>query len=165
MEDRRKWGWSHHVNETASTVCLLIHRPGLLSRCLFFLWSCKQGTHASVSWCSPTHVLIAQFYQKPSFLWRLGLWFQQEPRGKLPLWFSPIEAFSIPQFTVICTRAMFEPGSQIVVNLSLTCGIDRPTETDWIQKMEFESISLKISLWASVFLWKGPEFAFVGGVK
>lgn len=56
---------------------------------------------------------------------------------------SPIEAFSILQFTVICTRAVFEPAFQIVVTVSLTCGIYCPAEIDRIQKMEFESISLK----------------------
>lgn len=82
-------------------------------------------------------------------MWKLGKWFHQESRGKLPALVlgeqpnSPIEAFSILQFTVICTRAVFEPAFQIVVTVSLTCGIYCPAETDRIQKMEFESISLK----------------------
>ena len=51
-------------------------------------------------------------------------------------------AFSTPQLTVICTCATFEPGFQIVVTLSLTRGMYCPAETDRIQKMEFESVSL-----------------------
>lgn len=77
---------------------------------------------------SPLKVLIALFHQKPSFMWKPGMWFHQESRGKLPSLIlgeqpsSPVEAFSVPQFTVICTCAVFEPGFQIGVTLSLTRG-------------------------------------------
>lgn len=68
-------------------------------------------------------------------MWKLGMWFHQESRGKLPTLIvgeqpnSPMEAFSIPQITVICHYAMLEPGFKIVVTLSLTCGTYRPAET------------------------------------
>lgn len=93
----------------------------------------------------------------------------QESRGKLPSLVlgerpnSPVEALLIPQFTVICTCAMFEPGFQIVVTLSVTCGTERPAETDWIQKMEFESDALKYFTITSVFLQRCTELNLFRG--
>lgn len=76
------------------------------------------------------------------------MWFHQESGGKFP---SPDcggggggrgggeggeahppqwKDFSIPRITVICTYAIFEPGLQIVVTLSLICGTCPPVETD-----------------------------------
>lgn len=99
-------------------------------------WSCHGACFyevtvrvpAVLSLGSPLKVLIALFHQKPSFMWKPGMWFHQESRGKLPSLIlgeqpsSPVGAFSIPRFTVICTCAMFEPGFQIAVTLSLTPG-------------------------------------------
>lgn len=74
----------------------------------------------------------------------LGMWFHQESRGKSPSLIpgeqptSPVEGFSIPQISVICTYAIFEPGFQTVVTLSLICGTCHPMETDRIQRMAFE---------------------------
>lgn len=101
-------------------------------------------------------------------MWKLGMWFHPESRGKLPTLIvgeqpsSLMEAFSIPQITMICRYAMLEPGFKIVVTLSLTWGTYCPAETAWTQKMELAHISLKyFTLSFCTFNWGLLKLEFV----
>lgn len=116
----------------------------VLSWCLFFFNEFAIRVHTL--WSLDAVPFMFSLHSFTKNLHSCGNWgcgFTRNPEGNCPLWFSlPNGSTFHSTIHLFCTRALLEAGFQAVVHLSLTCG----QETDWIQKMEFESISLNISL-------------------
>lgn len=184
MEVKEDRGRSQPVNQTArlSLPCCTAWSAFMETVfCVFFSEAVIRVRYNFVSRCSRVCVLVL-FHQNSSFPWKLGdvvsPGIQREvPLSRLRGWGGgeggeahppQWKDFSIPRITVICTYAIFEPGLQIVVTLSLICGTCPPVETDWVQRMAVEHISLKSFLWAWICLRshslrtvvQGPRFVF-----